>query len=140
MKKKNENILPFLDEVQKAKTEFKQMIDQMSEEDFYSFLYFVELSMNADTIDETDAYYVGDEGWEDEAERFYEESRQSGDALSGEMINFKCTDCRKFSALPIEFIHEIYEENHKPTAHCFFCEKELSPTYYVAPDGKIFKS
>ena len=62
--------------------------------------------------------------------------------FSGEMVNFKCPDCRKVSAYPIEIINDIYETTKKePQVDCYHCESHsASPIYYKSPDGKIFKN
>ena len=62
--------------------------------------------------------------------------------FSGEMVNFKCPDCRKVSAYPIEIINDIYEATKKePQVDCYHCESHsASPIYYKTPDGKIFEN
>ena len=68
------------------------MIDEMSDEDFMDMMLFL---INSE-FDEFD----------DEFEN----------PFSGEMVNFKCPNCKKISAYPIEIINDIMmqlKKNHK---------------------------
>ena len=112
---KNEKILPFANETKKLKNDFKRMIDDMPNEDFLDMMFFL---MNSE--------------FEEEFEN----------PFSGEMVNFKCPDCQKISAYPIEIINDIYEATKKePQVDCYHCDSHnSSPLYYKAPNGKIFKN
>lgn len=65
--KKQKNNVPFANEIKKIKEEFKQMIDNMSDKDFMEMLSI--LAFGSENFEDDDWCY--DEGWEDEAERFY---------------------------------------------------------------------
>ena len=65
--KKQKNNFPFANEIKRIKEEFKQMIDKMSDEDFMEMISF--LAFSSENIEDSD--WCCDEGWEDEAERFY---------------------------------------------------------------------
>ena len=71
--KQNKNNLPFANEIKKAKEEFKLMIDEMSDDEFMAFSLFI----TQFTEDFDDEIWVGDEGWEDEAEKFYYNSKNN---------------------------------------------------------------
>ena len=71
--KQNKNNLPFANEIKKAKEEFKLMIDEMSDDEFMAFSLFI-MQFTEDFDDEI---WVGDEGWEDEAEKFYHNSKNN---------------------------------------------------------------
>ena len=61
---------PFANEVKEMKDNFKNMIDSMSDADFLDFIEFINSCTESfEEID--DELYVGDEGWEDEAAKFY---------------------------------------------------------------------
>ena len=122
---KNEKILPFANETKKLKNDFKKLIDEMDDEEFIDMLFFL---MNIG-LDEN-----FDEAFDDDFEDF--ES-----PFSGEMINFKCPNCKKISAYPIEVVNEIYDATKKePQVDCYHCDNHnSSPSYYKAPNGKIFQ-
>lgn len=58
---------PFSEEVTMMKQHFKQMIDEMPDEEFLDFI----LLLTADLEEFEDEDWNEDEGWEDEAEEFY---------------------------------------------------------------------
>lgn len=124
---KNEKILPFANETKKLKNDFKKMIDDMPDEDFLDMIFFL---MNSEF----------DEDFDEEFEDDFEEEFEN--PFSGEMVNFKCPDCQKISAYPIEIINDIYEATKKePQVDCYHCESHnSSPIYYKATDGKIFQN
>jgi len=129
--KKNDNVMPFANDIQKSKNDFKQMIDRMEEEEFEEFVSFINHSFHEHL----------DEEFDEECDcEFCQDDGDCESPFSGEMINFKCNDCKKFTAEPVEFINAIYEETSIPSTECFHCEKQLSPVYYKSPDGKIFNS
>ena len=115
---KNEKILPFANETKKLKNDFKKLIDEMDDEEFIDMFLFL---MNSGL----------DEDFDEDFES----------PFSGEMVNFKCPDCKKISAYPIEVINEIYDAIKKePQVDCYHCESHSSsPIYYKAPNGKIFQ-
>lgn len=124
---KNEKILPFANETKKLKNDFKKMIDEMPDEDFLDMFFFL---MNS-RFDED-----FDEEFEDDIDENFE------NPFSGEMINFKCPNCKKISAYPIEIANEIYESTKKePQVDCYHCESHNAyPIYYKTPNGKIFEN
>lgn len=74
-KKKNDNKrnnFPFLNEVKKMKDDFKKIIDKMSDEEFLEMALF--LMASSDGFDED---WSEDEGWEDEAENFYNNGKNN---------------------------------------------------------------
>ena len=125
---KNEKILPFANETKKLKNDFKRMIDQMPDEDFIDMVFFL----------------MGSEFEEDFEEEFEDEleSEDFENPFSGEMVNFRCPECQKISAYPIEIVNEIYETTKKePQVDCYYCESHgSSPIYYKTPNGKIFEN
>lgn len=123
---KNDKIIPFANQTKKLKDDFKRTIDEMSDEDFLDMMFFL---MSTDFNEDFD------EGFEDDFDNY--ES-----PFSGEMVNFKCLDCKKVSAYPIEIIDDIYEATKKePQVDCYNCDNhKVSPIYYKAPDGKIFEN
>lgn len=120
---RNEKILPFANETKKLKNDFKKMIDDMDDAAFIDMMFFL---MNSEFDEEFD------ENFEEDFE----------DPFSGEMVNFKCPDCKKISAYPIEIVNDIYEATKKePQVDCYHCENHsASPIYYKAPNGKIFEN
>ncbi len=125
---KNEKILPFANETKKLKNDFKRMIDQMPDEDFIDMVFFLMGSEFEEDFDEE---------FEDELE-----SEDFENPFSGEMVNFRCPECQKISAYPIEIVNEIYETTKKePQVDCYHCESHSSsPIYYKTPNGKIFEN
>ena len=72
-KNKNKKILPFANEIKKAKEEFKHMIDEMPYDEFITFSLFIAQFLE----DFDDEFWYDDEGWEDEAEIFYNNSKSN---------------------------------------------------------------
>ena len=70
---KNNNKYPFANEVKEMKDNFKKMIDSMSDADFIDFLNCINFMVNSfdDDEDYDEELWSGDEGWEDEAAKFY---------------------------------------------------------------------
>ena len=70
---KNNNKYPFANEVKEMKDNFKRMIDSMSDADFLDFLNYINSIANSFDNDEDydEELWSGDEGWEDEAAKFY---------------------------------------------------------------------
>ena len=69
---KNNNKYPFANEVKEMKDNFKRMIDSMSDADFLDFLDYINSMANSfDDEDYDEELWSGDEGWEDEAAKFY---------------------------------------------------------------------
>ena len=128
---KNEKILPFANETKKLKHDFKKTIDEMDDDDFLQFMFFIMSSGYDDDFDED----LFDEDFDED---FYDDYENP---FSGEMVNFKCPNCKKISAYPIEIINEIYDATKKePLVECYHCDSvKASPIYYKAPNGKIFE-
>ena len=124
---KNEKILPFANETKKLKNDFKKMIDEMPDEEFIDMMFFLISSGFEEDFDE-------------EFENDFNDDFEN--PFSGEMVNFKCPDCQKVSAYPIEIINDIYETTKKePQVDCYHCESHsASPIYYKTTDGKIFEN
>lgn len=95
---KNEKILPFANETKKLKNDFKKVIDEMDDEEFIDFMFFI---MNSGF----------DEDFDEEFDEDFGENFEN--PFSGEMVNFKCPDCKKISAYPIEIVNDIYEATKK---------------------------
>ena len=74
---KNEKILPFANETKKLKDDFKKMIDKMPDEDFIDMVFYL---MESEFEEE----------FEDELE-----IENFKNPFSGEMVNFKCPECKK---------------------------------------------
>ncbi len=123
---KNEKILPFANETKKLKQDFKNMIDEMDDEAFVDMMFFL---MNSEF----------DGNFDDELDKNFEEDFEN--PFSGEMVNFKCPNCKKISAYPIEIVNDIYDATKKePQVDCYHCEiHNAIPVYYKTPNGKIFK-
>ena len=66
LKNKNQNF-PFANEIKMMKQDFKNKIDQMSDEEFIDFMSF--LMFSSEAFEDED--WTFDEEWEDEAEEFY---------------------------------------------------------------------
>lgn len=125
---KNEKILPFANETKKLKDEFKRMIDEMPDEEFLDMVFFLMES-----------------GFDEDFDEEFEDELEDADfenPFSGEMVNFRCPDCKKISAYPIEIVNDIYEATHKePKVDCYHCESHsASPIYYKTPNEKIFEN
>ena len=69
MSKRN-NILPFSNEIDNLKHEFKRMIDEMPNKEFLDLLYFL-METATEFVDEDCNF---DEEWEDEAKKFYNQN------------------------------------------------------------------
>lgn len=127
---KNEKILPFANETKKLKNDFKKMIDEMDDDAFMDMMFFLMSSGFEEDFNEE---------FDEKLENDFQEYESP---FSGEMVNFKCPDCKKVSAYPIEIVNEIYEATNKePQVECYHCENHnASPIHYKAPDGKIFEN
>lgn len=69
-KKNNQrNNFPFSNEVKLMKDEFKRTIDKMSDDEFLELIFY--LSTGFLDEDEFEEAWSEDEGWEDEAAKFY---------------------------------------------------------------------
>lgn len=68
---KKNNKYPFANEVKEMKDNFKKMIDSMSDADFLDFVEYINSCADMFNEDFGEDYCVGDEGWEDEAAKFY---------------------------------------------------------------------
>lgn len=69
--KKNKNKYPFANEVKEMKDNFKKMIDSMSDADFLDFIEYLNYCSQLPDEDSNEELWSGDEGWEDEAAKFY---------------------------------------------------------------------
>lgn len=71
-KKKHNNKMnyPFSNEIKQLKEEYKKMIDQMPDDEFIQYMYSIS-SMNEISEDDYEEMWAEDEGWEDEAAKFY---------------------------------------------------------------------
>ena len=69
--KNNKNKYPFANEVKEMKDNFKKMIDSMSDADFLDFLDCIKSLADSFDGDYDEELWSGDEGWEDEAAKFY---------------------------------------------------------------------
>lgn len=67
---RNNNNFPYNNPISKAKDEFKKMIDDMPVEVFIDFCMFIDSFFNMDE-EWIEEQWELDEGWEDEAEAFY---------------------------------------------------------------------
>jgi hypothetical protein len=63
---------PYSNEVKQMKDEFKKMIDEMSDEAFLDFSFALMTFM-----DDFEDDWSEDEGWEDEAEKFYNNEKNN---------------------------------------------------------------
>ena len=68
---KNDNKYPFANEIKKMKDNFKKMIDSMPDADFLDFLDCINSLADSFGDDYDEDLWYGDEGWEDEAAKFY---------------------------------------------------------------------
>ena len=71
---KDNCLLDFSNSIKKLKNDFKKMIDEMPDKEFIDMISF--LLLDPDEFDEDWAF---DEGWEDEAEKFYSKGIKSTD-------------------------------------------------------------
>ena len=69
--KGNNNIYPFANEVKEMKDHFKKMIDSMSDADFLDFIDMINTLSDSYDDNYDDDFFADDEGWEDEAAKFY---------------------------------------------------------------------
>lgn len=69
--KNNKNKYPFANEVKEMKDNFKKMIDSMSDADFLNFIEYLNYCSQLPDEDFNEELWSGDEGWEDEAAKFY---------------------------------------------------------------------
>lgn len=68
---KNNNKYPFANEVKEMKDNFKIMIDSMSDDEFINFIEYINYCTEISDEDYDEELWSGDEGWEDEAAKFY---------------------------------------------------------------------
>ena len=68
---KNNNKYPFANEVKRMKDNFKKMIDSMSDDDFLDFIEYINACVEMSDEDYDEELWSNDEGWEDEAAKFY---------------------------------------------------------------------
>ena len=62
----------FKEDIKKMKEEFKKIIDEMPDEEFLDFSFaLMEFAIDFD------ADWIEDEGWEDEAEKFYNNGKNN---------------------------------------------------------------
>ena len=69
--KNNKNKYPFANEVKEMKDNFKRMIDSMSDDEFLDFIEYINACTEIFDEDYDEEIWSGDEGWEDEAAKFY---------------------------------------------------------------------
>ena len=68
---KNNNKYPFANKVKEMKDNFKRMIDSMSDDDFLDFIEYINACLEISNEDYDEELWADDEGWEDEAAKFY---------------------------------------------------------------------
>lgn len=68
---KKNNKYPFANEVKEMKDNFKRMIDSMSDDEFLNFIEYINACTKISDEDYDEELWSGDEGWEDEAAKFY---------------------------------------------------------------------
>lgn len=61
---------PFLNEIKQLKEEYKKMIDAMPYDEFITYMSFIS-GMDDMCEDDFEEMRADDEGWEDEAAKFY---------------------------------------------------------------------
>ncbi len=69
--KNNKNKYPFANEIKEMKDNFKRMIDSMSDDEFIDFILYINTCTKISDEDYDEELWTGDEGWEDEAAKFY---------------------------------------------------------------------
>ena len=69
--KNTKNKYPFSNEVKEMKDNFKRMIDSMSDDEFLDFIEYINTCTEIFDEDYNEELWSGDEGWEDEAAKFY---------------------------------------------------------------------
>lgn len=75
-KRNNKSTSPFSNEVKFLKFEFKKMVDEMPDDEFIEMVHF--LMYSSDAFEEE---WAMDEGWEDEAEEFYNKGNNNSNNL-----------------------------------------------------------
>ena len=97
---KDEKILPFANETKKLKNDFKKMIDEMDDEAFIDMMFFLMSS-----------------GFEEDFDEEFENDFQEYESpFSGEMVNFKCPDCKKLVHILLKSLMIFMKQltkNHK---------------------------
>lgn len=61
---------PFSNEIKQLKEEYKRTIDAMSDDEFVEYMYFIS-SMEEISDEDYEEMWAEDEGWENEAAKFY---------------------------------------------------------------------
>ena len=69
--KNNKNKYPFANEIKEMKDNFKRMIDSMYDDDFLNFIEYINACAEMSDEDYDEELWSDDEGWEDEAAKFY---------------------------------------------------------------------
>ena len=69
--KNTKNKYPFSNEIKEMKDNFKRMIDSMSDDEFLDFIEYINTCTEIFDEDYDEELWFGDEGWEDEAAKFY---------------------------------------------------------------------
>ena len=69
--KNNKSKYPFANEIKEMKDNFKRMIDSMSDDEFLNFIEYINACTEISDEDYDEELWSGDEGWEDEAAKFY---------------------------------------------------------------------
>ena len=69
--KNTKNKYPFSNEIKEMKDNFKRMIDSMSDDEFLDFIEYINTCTEIFDEDYNQELWSGDEGWEDEAAKFY---------------------------------------------------------------------
>lgn len=69
--KNNKNKYPFSNEVKEMKDNFKKIIDSMSDDEFLDFIKYINACGEISDADYDEELWSDDEGWEDEAAKFY---------------------------------------------------------------------
>ena len=69
--KNKKNKYPFANEVKEMKDNFKKMIDSLSDYEFLDFIEYINTCSYISNEDYDKELWAGDEGWEDEAAKFY---------------------------------------------------------------------
>ena len=68
---KKNNKYPFSNEIKEMKDNFKKMIDSMSDDEFIDFIEYINACFEISDENYNEELWSGDEGWEDEAAKFY---------------------------------------------------------------------
>lgn len=126
---KNEKILPFANETKKLKNDFKKVIDEMDDEEFIDFMFFI---MNSGFDEDFD------EDFDEEFDEDFGENFEN--PFSGEMVNFKCPDCKKLVLILLKLLMifmKLQKKNHKlivitviVTVRLQFTTKLLTEKYF----------